>query len=499
MQSTPISPIERAPRHEKPVLRRRQFLSAGLAAAGLALTGRAPAIQTSRNRAKPNVVLMFIDDMGYADIGPFGATGIATPHLDAMARRGMRFTDFHVGTAVCSASRAALLSGCYPARLGIYGAYGPKSKEGIHPDETLLSEVLKQQGYATACYGKWHLGDAPPFLPTRNGFDEYFGIPYSNDMWPHHPVAGDRYPPLPLMEDERVIQIMPDQTQLTTWYTERAIDFIERKSKSSPFFCYVPHSMVHVPLFVSEKFRGSTGSLFGDVVQEVDWSVGQIAAALQRLRIEENTLFVFTSDNGPWLLYGDHVGSALPHREGKGTTWNGGTCVPCLMEFPGRIPAGSTCTQLASTLDVLPTVAAMAGSTAVRNGAVNGRRIDGHNLASVLRDPAAPTPRETFYHYWQRELHAVRKGPWKLHLPHTSFTITQPGKDGKPGKSQPTQVPLSLYHLGRDVGEQNDVKDAHPDVVKDLLALADRARADLGDSLTKAAGSGVRSPGRVTA
>jgi arylsulfatase A-like enzyme len=477
---------------------RRAFLSAGLAAAGLALTHPAPAIQTSRNRPKPNVVLLFIDDMGYADIGPFGATGFSTPHLDAMARRGMRFTDFHVGTAVCSASRAALLSGCYPARLGIYGAYGPHSKEGIHPGETLLPEILKQQGYATACYGKWHLGDAPPFLPTRHGFDEYFGIPYSNDMWPHHPVAGDRYPPLPLMEDERVIQLMPDQTQLTTWYTERAIDFIERK-KNSPFFCYVPHSMVHVPLFVSEKFRGSTGSLFGDVVQEVDWSVGQIIGALQRLQLEENTLVIFTSDNGPWLLYGDHVGSALPHREGKGTSWDGGTCVPCLMQFPGRIPAGSTCSQLASTLDLLPTIAAMAGSTAVRNGAVNSRRIDGLDISALLRDPASPTPRQSFYYYWQRELHAVRKGPWKLHLPHPSFTITQPGKDGKPGKSENTQIPLSLFHIGNDVGEQNDVKDAHPEVVKELLAEAERARAELGDSLTNRTGSGVRSPGRINA
>jgi arylsulfatase A len=465
---------------------------------GLALAGWIGAqIAFAAEPRLPNIVILFCDDMGYADVGVFGATGYATPHLDRMASEGVRFTHFHVSSAVCSASRAALMTGCYHARVGIHGAFGPGNL-GLNPTETTLAQILKARGYATGMAGKWHLGSVPEMMPLRRGFDEYFGIPYSNDMWPHHPVAGDRYPPLPLMEDERVIQIMPDQTQLTTWYTERAIDFIERK-KNAPFFCYVPHSMVHVPLFVSEKFRGSTGSLFGDVVQEVDWSVGQIAATLQRLRLEENTLVVFTSDNGPWLLYGDHVGSALPHREGKGTTWNGGTCVPCLMEFPGRIAGGSTCSQLASTLDVLPTVAALAGSPAVRNGAVNGRRIDGHDLAALLNDPTAPTPRETFFHYWQRELHAVRKGPWKLHLPHTSFTITQPGKDGKPGKSQPTQVPLSLYHLGRDVGEHNDVKDAHPDVVKDLLALADRARADLGDSLTNVAGSGVRSPGRVTA
>lgn len=492
-----VSPCQN--RHAHSRASRRDFLRFASVAGVFSAAGRAPAIQTSRNRPKPNFVVIFMDDMGYADIGPFGAFGYSTPNLNAMARRGTRFTDFHAGTAICSASRAALMSGCYPVRVSVHGAYGPHSKVGLNPDETLIPEILKSEGYSTACYGKWHLGDAPPFLPTRNGFDEYFGLPYSNDMWPNHPTAGRSYPPLPLMEGERVIQLMPDQTQLTTWYTERAVDFIERK-KDKPFFCYVPHSMVHVPLFVSEKFRGKTGSLFGDVVEEVDWSVGEISGALRRLRLEENTFVVFTSDNGPWLTYGDHVGSALPHREGKATMWNGGTAEPCIMEWPGRIPAGKTCRELASTIDLLPTIAAMAGSRAVQGGSVHGRKIDGVDLAPLLRDPEnTPSPRQTFYHYWTNELHAVRKGNWKLHFPHESFTITEPGKAGKPGKSEPTSVPLSLYDLARDPGEHDDVLSSYPMVVQELSAVAEAARADLGDSLTGRTGPGVRPPGCVEA
>jgi arylsulfatase A-like enzyme len=302
----------------------------------------------------PNVILIFCDDLGYADVGCYGAKGYKTPNIDRLARQGMRFTDFYVAQAVCSASRAALLTGCYPNRIGIRGALGPQAKVGIHSNEVTIAELLKQRGYATAIYGKWHLGHLPPFLPTRHGFDDYFCLPYSNDMWPHHPTSGTNYPPLPLIEGEKVVQFMPDQTQLTTWYTERAVGFIER-NKDRPFFLYVPHSMPHVPLFVSRKFVGKTKrGLYGDVIEEIDWSVGRILSALRQHRLEDNTLVIFTSDNGPWLSYGDHAGSAGHLREGKGTTFDGGARVPFIAKWPGRIPARSVCREPAMTIDILP-------------------------------------------------------------------------------------------------------------------------------------------------
>src|SRR5437016_7213009 len=266
---------------------------------------------------RPNFVIIFTDDQGYQDVGCFGSPDIKTPHLDRMAREGMRFTDFYVGQPVCTASRAALLTGCYPNRIGLLGALGPKSKVGISDKELTIAQILKTRGYATAIFGKWHLGDSPQFLPTRHGFDRYFGLPYSNDMWPNHPANPRNYPPLPLIQGEQVVGLMPDQTQLTTWYTERALRFIER-NKDRPFFLYVAHNMPHVPLHVSEKFKGkSDRGLYCDAIMEIDWSVGQILASLKSNGLDEKTLVVFTSDNGPWLLYGNHAGSALPLPEGK--------------------------------------------------------------------------------------------------------------------------------------------------------------------------------------
>ena len=285
----------------------------------------------------PNIVLIFCDDLGYADVGVFGAEGYQTPNIDRLAAEGVRFTRFYSAQPVCSASRAALLTGCYPSRVSIQGALGPQSKIGINADEMTLAEVVKQRGYATAIFGKWHLGHLPKFLPTRHGFDEYFGLPYSNDMWPLHPDYIDLpantaqrkrgFPDLPLFDGERVAiaaVTSDDQKQLTTWYTEHAVSFIER-NKDRPFFLYVPHSMPHVPLFVSDKFAGKTSrGLFGDVIEEIDWSVGQILEALDKQNLAERTLVIFTADNGPWLSYGDHAGSAGPLREGKGTCWDGG-------------------------------------------------------------------------------------------------------------------------------------------------------------------------------
>ena len=270
----------------------------------------------------PNVVVIFADDQGYADVECFGGTHVKTPHLDQMAKEGTRFTDFHVPAAVCSASRVALLTGCYPQRVNLLGALGPKSKIGINDAELLIPEVLQTKGYATAIFGKWHLGDAPQFLPTRHGFDRYFGLPYSNDMWPFHPTSKS-YPKLPLIDGEEIVEYNPDQTQLTTWYTERAVKFIE-ENKERPFFLYVPQSMPHVPLFVSDKHQGKSGQgLYGDVIMEIDWSVGQIRDALAKHDLTENTLVLYTSDNGPWLSYGNHAGSAGPLRKARGQRGKG--------------------------------------------------------------------------------------------------------------------------------------------------------------------------------
>jgi arylsulfatase A len=442
----------------------------------------------------PNLVVIYCDDLGYADIGPFGAKGYSTPNLDRMAAEGMKFTDFHTAAAVCSASRVALMTGCYPQRVGILGALGPNAKVGINENEVLLPEILKERGYATAIFGKWHLGDNPRFLPTRHGFDRYFGLPYSNDMWPNHPTAGDKYPPLPLVEGEKVVELMPDQTQLTTWYTERAVQFIT-DSKDRPFFLYLPHSMPHVPLFVSDKFKGKTErGLFGDVIAEIDWSVGQVLDAIKKHGLDDNTLVVFSSDNGPWLSYGNHAGSAGPLREGKGTTWDGGHLEPTLARWPGKIPPGSTCRELCGTIDILPTFAKLAGSQAPQD-----RIIDGRDIWPLMSgQPGAKTPHEAFYYYWAYGLEAVKSGPWKLHLPHEYRSLVgEGGKDGQPSLYKTLKTEQALYNLIEDVGEQKDVAAQNPQVVLRLLALAECARADLGDSLTGRAGANRRPAGQL--
>jgi arylsulfatase A-like enzyme len=443
--------------------------------------------------AAPNFVLIYCDDLGYGDIGPFGAKGYSTPNLDRMAAEGMKFTDFHSAAAVCSASRVALMTGCYPQRVGILGALGPKARVGINENEKLVSEILKERGYATAIFGKWHLGDDARFLPTRHGFDRYFGLPYSNDMWPNHPT-NKNYPPLPLIEGEKVVELMPDQTQLTTWYTERAVQFIT-ENKDKPFFVYLPHSMPHVPLFVSDKFKGKTErGLFGDVIAEIDWSVGQILETLKKLNLDENTLVFFSSDNGPWLSYGNHAGNAGPFREGKGTTWNGGHLEPTLARWPGKIPAGSVCSELAGTIDILPTFAKLAGGEAPAD-----RIIDGRDIWPLLSgQPGAKTPHDRFYYYWNTGLEAVRSGPWKLHVPHPYRSLAgEGGKDGQPGPYKQAHTDLALYNVVEDRGEQNNVAGDHPEVVKRLLGLIEEGRVDLGDSLTGREGKNRRPPGRL--
>lgn len=439
----------------------------------------------------PNFVIIFADDMGYADISPYGGM-TRTPNLARMAKEGVRFTNFYVAQPVCSASRAALLTGCYPNRIGIQGALNPSSKEGIHPNELTLAEVLKARGYATAIYGKWHLGYQPQFLPTRHGFDDYFGLPYSNDMWPNHPAPTQAYPPLPLIEGERTIQTNPDQSQLTTWYTQRAVKFIDSHRNQS-FFLYVPHNMPHVPLFVSERYRGkSKHGLYGDVIQEIDWSVGEILKSLKRNGLDERTLVVFTSDNGPWLLYGDHAGSAGSFREGKATTFEGGVRVPCIMRWPKQIPRNQVIHELAATIDILPTLATLAGAPLPTDRVIDGKDI----WPLVKMQPGAKTPHEAYFYYWGQQLQAVRSGPWKLHFPHTYPKPSPVGGSAKPGKYETKEIGLELFNLEQDIGETTNVAAQHPEVVKQLQALAEAAREDLGDSGVKRDGKNVRPAGK---
>jgi arylsulfatase len=450
----------------------------------------------------PNLVVIFTDDQGYADVGCFGAQGFKTPNLDRLAREGTKFTNFHVAQPVCSASRAALLTGCYPNRLGLNGALGPNAKHGLHADEMTLAELLKQKGYATGMAGKWHLGRPAPFLPVHHGFDEYFGLPYSNDMWPRHPEARPgTYPPLPLIEGDRVLdeEVTPaEQEQLTTWYTERAVRFIERNA-DRPFFFYLAHTMPHVPLYVSDKFRGkSRQGLYGDVIMEIDWSVGEILKTLKKHKLERDTLVIFTSDNGPWLNYGDHAGSARPLREGKGTCWEGGVRVPCLMRWPGKIPRGRTSDAMLMTIDLLPTLAHLTGAQ------LPAHKIDGLNVWPLITgEKGARNPHDAYYFYYtQNELHAVTSGDgrWKLLLPHTYRTLAgRPGgTNGIPARYEAqTLTTPELYDLTADAGEQRNVAGEHPEIVQRLLACAERARADLGDALTRRQGAGLREPGRV--
>jgi len=442
---------------------------------------------------RPNVVLIYPDDQGYGDLGCFGSPNIRTPNIDRLASEGVRLTDFYVAQAVCTSSRAALLTGCYSNRIGLTGALGPKAQHGINDNETTLAELLKGHGYATAIYGKWHLGHLPKFLPTRHGFDDYFGLPYSNDMWPFHPGAPKAYPPLPLIANDRVTELNPDQSKLTTQYTERAVKFIEDHAKS-PFFVYVPHSMPHVPLHVSDKRKSkSNAGLYGDVIEEIDWSVGQITDALQRTGVAENTLVIFATDNGPWLSYGNHAGSAGKFREGKATAFEGGVRVPCIMRLPGRIAAGSVVHEPVMTIDILPTIAELVGATLPQQPKIDGRSI----WPLLTGKPDARNAHEVLYFYWINELHALRSGPWKLHMPHRYTHLVEGGADGKPGKLVDESIELSLYNLENDPSETRNVAEDHPDVVERMLKYADQARTDLGDKLTGAVGAGLREPGRV--
>lgn len=446
---------------------------------------------------QPNIILVYLDDMGYGDLSLTGATGYRTPNLDRMAREGIFFTNFYSPQAVCTASRAGLLTGSYPNRIGLAGALSHTSKVGISDEEDTVAEVLKRNGYATAVYGKWHLGFQDQFLPTRHGFDEFYGIPYSNDMWPFHPERPDLFPDLPLYENEKVINpavTAEDQAQFTTDFTLKTIDFIKRK-KDGPFFVYLPHPMPHVPLHVSDKFKGkSEQGLFGDVMMELDWGIGEILKTLKETGLEENTLVIFTSDNGPWLNYGNHAGSTGGLREGKGTSFEGGQRVPCLMRWKGIIPEGLVINNLASAIDILPTLADIAGAQ------LPDHKIDGVSLGPLIYGDLTANPRETFYYYYgQNNLEAVRKGNWKLVFPHPGRTYEgfQPGADGMAGPVNGNQqFKGGLYDLRRDPGERYDMSEFYPEIVKGLEEVAKEAREDLGDDLKRVQGANRRNPGR---
>lgn len=456
---------------------------------------------------QPNLIVIFTDDQGYGDAGCYGSPNIHTPHIDRMAAEGLRFTSFYA-SPFCGPSRAQIMTGCYPPRVGHARNPSPGSDFGLHPDEVTVAEVLKEADYATMCIGKWHLGDAPEFLPTRQGFDAFFGIPFSNDMWRYHPNMpprenedelmtamrkraaytgfagqGSYYPEgggfpndLPLMRDEEVIEENPDQRQLTSRYTEAALEFIDDQQER-PFFLYLAHAMPHVPLFVSDQFADeSPRGLYGDVMREVDWSVGQILDRLKELDIDQRTLVVFTSDNGPWLAYGIDGGSAGPLRDGKGSTWEGGVRVPAIFRWPGKIPAGQRTEAIAGNHDLLPTFARLAGVPVP-----DDRVLDGRDLWPLLSGETAHSPHRYFHYFGgspggQANYRGVRDERWKL--------VLAVDRDGQVAGQE-------LYDLGADVGERFDRIEQHPEIAGRLSATAQEFYDQLRQNL-RPAGHRVR-------
>jgi arylsulfatase A-like enzyme len=424
----------------------------------------------------PNFVIVFLDDSGWADFQPFGKTEYETPNVERLAREGCRFDNFYVPQAICSASRSALMTGCFPGRTKVFGAHAPR-RQCLDPKFATMAELLKTKGYVTACFGKWHLGDVEGQRPLDRGFDENCGLMYSNDMWRHHPGNPEFWGKFPLqywdggkvtIEDVTAEQ----QKNLTTWYTEHAVDFIDRQ-KDKPFLLYVPHSMPHVPIFCSDKFEGKSGTgLYGDVMVEIDWSVGQIAEALKRNSVEDDTVFVFTSDNGPWVAYGNHAGST-PFREAKATGFDGGIRSACIIKWPGRINPGTRSQQAFCSVDFLPTFAQLAGAQ------FPGNPIDGKNVYEIIvgnKDAANPHAYYPFSTGRTFEGVISGDGRWKLHLPHPYRSLVTPGKDGKPGKYETRDIKLSLFDLEADPYEKKNVIEDHPEVANRLKNIAEAHR-----------------------
>ena len=455
----------------------------------LALTGCA------QKSDLPNIIIIFTDDQGYGDVGCYGADGFETPNLDQMAKDGIRFTDFYVSQAVCSASRASLMTGSYSERVGVQGALLPWDLNGLDPKTETIAKLLKRHGYTNGVFGKWHLGHMEKYLPLQNGFDEYAGLICSNDMWPvdydGNPLINKKRSYYPTMsfwdgnEPNNPIETFENQGQLTTLITDRAVDFIKR-NKDNPFFLYVPHPMPHQPIAVSEKFAGKSElGLYGDVMMEIDWSVGEILKTLKENSIDENTLVIFASDNGPALNFGKWGGSAGPLREGKGTMWEGGARVPCIMRWPEKISQNQNISNIAGTIDIYPTIAEIVGEREIRN------KIDGVSLMTILNGEPNANPRDELFYYYGENLIAVRKGNWKLVFPHQhrSYINVEPGKNLHPGPYGKGIAGLELYDLEYDIGETTDLAAQFPEVVKDLEKLSESARTTLGDKLTDRVGS----------
>ena len=444
----------------------------------------------------PNVIVILTDDLGYDDVGCYwtpdnrpGFEKIRTPNIDRLAAEGARFTDYYAPSPVCTPSRAALMTGCYPERLGMsrFGPEGmvvlmPKHMEGLNPDEVTLAKILKERGYATACVGKWHLGHQAPFTPRQHGFDSFYGLLFPNDVTP-----------LVLYRDETVIEPNADQKTLTEQFTEEAVKFVRAK-RDQPFFLYLAYSAPHIPLHLPDRLRGkSARGLYGDVVEHLDSGVGEVLKALDETGLADQTLVVFTSDNGPDTrgTY-DKRGQAFPLRAAKATTREGGVRVPCLMRWPGRIPGGLVCREIASAMDVLPTVAGIAGAQPPQD-----RIIDGKDILPLMTKPGAPSPHDAFFYYYREKLEAVRSANWKLVFPRSEMADTP--YEGKKGAAKPALLPEALYDLAADVGETKDLIRQHPEVAQRLRALAERMRDDIGDSATNQKGKNRRPVGRVPA
>ena len=422
----------------------------------------------------PHVVIIFLDDSGWGDFPPFGHPEYVTPNVHRLAGEGCCFSQFYVPQAVCSASRASLLTGCYPGRTKVFSALPPEAR-GLDPGYATLAEILKSRGYQTAIFGKWHLGDQPETRPPARGFDESCGLMYSNDMWTHHPGNPEYWGQWPLRFWENgTVTIDPvtpnDQMMLTTWYTEHAVDFI-RRNKNNPFFLYVPHSMPHVPLFCSEKFKGKSGlGLYADVLMEIDWSVGRIMEALKANSVDDNTIVIFTSDNGPWISYGNHAGTT-PYREAKATSFDGGVRSACILKYPGKINAGSVSDKAFCSIDILPTLCRLTGAKLPAN------EIDGKNVWDLITGKTGSTNPHDYYAFsTDSRLEAVISGDglWKLHLPHSYGTLVEAGRDGMPGKHRREEIGLSLFDMKNDPYETVNVIEQHPDISAKLLEFADR-------------------------
>jgi arylsulfatase A-like enzyme len=451
--------------------------------------------ESNFEKGSPNIIFVLTDDLGFNDLSSYGSTIIHTPNLDKLASEGALLNSYYSPQAVCSASRASILTGSYPNRIGFSGALGPNSKKGINPNELLISEMLKDKGYKTAAYGKWHLGDNKKFLPTRHGFDDFYGILYSNDMWPFHAEYPDSYPDLMLYDKETPIKVLEDQSNLTKDLTTKSVEFIE-KNKNNPFFLYLAHPQPHVPLFASSDFKGkSENGLYTDVIQEIDHSVGAIMKALKDNDLEDNTIVVFTSDNGPWLSYGEHAGSTGIYREGKGTTWEGGQRVPCIVWYPNEIKPNTVISAPLMGIDWLPTFAS------VTNSKLSENKIDGKNIWEVLINKTDKSPHEAlFFYYHVNSLHAVRYGDWKMYFPHRYRTLNgRKGRnDGSPIKYQYVNLEkMELYNLVEDPSETKNIFDQHPEIAKKIEKLADIKRNEIGDDLTKVKGTENRPVGMI--